>query len=242
MAEKLEYEELDENLEEPGEGEGEKPEEELIFGKYKTLEEAERAHKDLERQFHASRQPPKAETPDYGYVQAQQPSGPGAQEEGSDATEALLEDPGKFIDARIGATIVQLRQFDRVANANRRAALRELRSNPAYNAVSEELETALDGIEPAYLVDPQQARQIVRAMFGERLIERTGAIATPAPVAPSTHARRRDDEIEAPDDGPSEEPEPLDRDGEALLRSLGLAPKSRKSVSESYARRMREAR
>jgi hypothetical protein len=39
----------------------EQKQEPLIFGKYRTLEDAEKAHKELERQFHESRKPAKAD-------------------------------------------------------------------------------------------------------------------------------------------------------------------------------------
>jgi hypothetical protein len=48
----------DEGVDDGEEGDGAAAEAPLIFGKYKTIEDAEKAHKELERQFHESRQQP----------------------------------------------------------------------------------------------------------------------------------------------------------------------------------------
>lgn len=237
MTDELEVEEQEEpNLDQ------EEPQE-LIFGKYKTLEEAGRAHKDLERQFHASRQPaPAEEPPDYGYVQP--PQGPATAAEAPDPNEAFYENPAGFVVQ----TVAQIRHLERIANANRRAALKELRSHPAYDTISDELDNMLDMTDPAYLADPNQARQVIRAMFGERLLERTQTAprterrATKQPPA-QQESRRSAQEIEVPDSGDEGDQGPqLDTEGEELLRSLGLAARSRKSVAGSWATRQQEER
>ena len=225
-------------VEEP-EGKEEEPDA-LIFGKYKTIEEAEKGYKELERDFHAARQPAKEEPEDFGYV-APGLGGQGVPSgEAPDPNEAFYENPAQFILQTIG----QARQIDRIAAANRRAALRELGSHPLFGSLRDELEATLDAVDPAYLVDPNQARQVIRAMFGERLVNLTTSRPAGTPTPQKAGVRRTISEIEEPGAAPDEAAADatVDAEGEELLQSLGLSPKSRKAAAESWAKRIREER
>ena len=179
MADELEVEDI-----ETEEGAEEEP---LIFGKYTSMEEAEKGYKELERSFHAGRQPVKEEPEDFGYVNAS--SAPAAD---TDPNEAFYENPTQFV----AQAIANVRQYERIAGANRKAALRELKGHPAYAALADRLEERLDReVDPSYLVEPNAAKEIVTAMFGQELVRHT-AQARPEPV--TTTRSRIVPEIEKP--------------------------------------------
>ncbi len=207
-------------------------EEPLIFGKYKNMEEAEKGYKELEREFHATRQPVKEEVEEFGYVSP--PLAPAGE---TDPNEAFYENPSQFV----AQTIANVRQYERIAGANRKAALRELKAHPAYAALADQLEERLDReVDPSYLFDPTAAKEIVTAMFGQELVRHT-AKATSEPVARTR--TRIVPEIEKPGDvGDEDTGETLDADGIELLRSLGLPAKARQAASDSFQRRAREER
>ncbi len=211
--------------------------ESLIFGKYTSMEEAEKGYKELEREFHAARQPVKEEPADFGYVSA--PPGPTLE---ADPNEAFYENPAQFVTQ----TIANVRQYERIAGANRKAALRELKTHPAYATLVDRLEERLDReVDPSYLFDPNTAKEIVTAMFGQELVRHTARTArTPAQDAARYGGQRVTvPEIEKPGDvADTDTEDTLDADGVELLRSLGLAPKARKAVGDSYTRRLREER
>jgi len=225
MADELETEDIetDESAEE----------EPLIFGKYKNMDEAEKGYKELEREFHAVRQPVKEEPADFGYVNV--PGTAPAPE--TDPNEAFYENPTQFV----AQAIANVRQYERIAGANRKAALRELKTHPAYGALVDRLEERLDReVDPSYLFDPNTAKEVVTAMFGQELVRHT-AQATPEPVV--RMRTRAVPDIEKPGDvDDTETGDALDADGIELLRSLGLPAKARKAASDSFTRRLREER
>ena len=233
MAEELEIREVEAEGEEK---EGEETPELLIFGKYKTLEDAEKGYKELERDFHASRQLPKEkeEAPNFGYVEP--PMAPGAAAE--DPNEAFYENPTQWILQTVG----QIRQLERVATANRKAALRELKTHPAYSALIDRLDDRLETeVDPSYLLNPAAAKEIVTAMFGQELVRHT---AEPRPQSAPTSQRRAVHDIEktagVTDDGEGDTA--LDSTADDLLKSLDLPAKSRGLATEAWRRRDKEER
>lgn len=227
MVDELEIEEV--------EGEESTEEAPLIFGKYKSIDEAEKGYKELEREFHAVRQPAQGDAQDFGYVQPA--AGPSGGEAEIDPNEAFYENPSQFVAQAIANT----RQYERIAGANRKAALRELKGHPAYAALGDRLEERLDReVDPSYLFDPSAAKEIVTAMFGQELVRHTAQVK----VEPATRSRTHIvPDIEKPGDvGDEGAEETLDTQGMELLRTLGLPAKSRKAASDSFTRRIREER
>ncbi len=234
MAEELEIEEIQE--EEPTE-----PEERQYAGKYTSVEELERGYKELERKLGSAAQPVQEAASDPGYVQL--PAGTAQEAEDEEVPDDFYENPAKYVAKKVQEavlqTIGQVRQIDRVAASNREAALREVREHPDWEGVRSEVELALANVDPAYLTDPAQARQIIRAVFGERLVERRSLV---RPPYAAVRRARVEEALEQPDTSGNELEEDIDPQGDTLLKSLGLGPKDRRAVAKSWTNRQREER
>ncbi len=219
----------------PDEEEVEESEEEeprLLAKKYKSVDELERGYEEAQAALtRVSQEKAELERRGPGEVPSQEPSI-------GEGVNWMQQSDEQFYERPTEATLSILqkaREIEKRAQANVLRARAELKNDPLYSRVQDELTAELTELPDHMLADPAQSKVIVENIFNAVVGRYSRQQFQRARETPAERKAALENlGVEAPSDPQSGKAESITGRDKEMLAALGLGPDSRKKVIERY--------
>ena len=216
---------------------------ELIAGKFKSVDELVNSYKEAERKITELgniKTQYEQKLADYENRSAHQTT-----EQQSDPNAAVQQLNDEFFENPVAAfmklqnlTISQMRAQEKAARANVKREISSRKNDPLFHRVADDFEAELESVADEMLANPESAKQVADYIYDRVCGRYARSNASKAKEDPVERRRYLQDlGVSEPEKDEPKSKGDVQTDGVDMLRGLGLSGKMINEVSENYRKR-----